>query len=234
VRVIVFGAGLAGMNAWMALSRLPAIEVVAFLDNDRSKQGKSLCGLPIKGVEGIASVEHDAVLIASMKADEIRRQLVATGVPADRFIVLDPSRNLEAQLFDRGVSASARRPLPRSQGTRVAIFGAGIAGLRAWESLAPRCDVEVVAFLDNDYRRIAKTFLGVPVLSPENLDWSTVDLVAVASVYATDILRQLLAAGVPTERIVTVPLLKWLPRLGEAGAALRPRATPASEVECGL
>jgi len=208
-RVVIFGAGLGGVTQWMALARLPAIDIVACLDNDARRHGTTLFGTPIHGVDRLASLAYDYIVVASIHHAAIRAQLRAAGVPARRLIVLRPAADVRRELVARGAAVGSRRRVPRAPARRVAIFGAGAAGLQAWAALAASRRVEVVAFIDNDRRRWGTSFLGAPVRSLESLAPDAVDHIVVASVHATAILRQLLGAGVPMERVATPIVLEW-------------------------
>lgn len=223
-RVVIFGAGLAGVQQWMALCRLPAIEVVSFLDNDPRKHGTPMFGMPVRGIEALASIDYDYILVASIHHAAIRTQLVKSRVAARRILVLTPAGDVGAELRARGVDVGTRIRLPQAPVMRVAIFGAGTAGLRAWESLAAYSGVDVVAFLDNDRPRWGTSFLGVPIEAPGDLDPATVDFVLVASVHATAIIRQLLGLGVPEARIATPAMLEWRLAANEHGRTRSPAA----------
>lgn len=63
---------------------------------------------------------------------------------------------------------------------RVAIFGAGEHGERAWE-LARRCGWDVACFLDNAANGGHQTLAGRPVVTPAAVDRREIDLLIVAS-----------------------------------------------------
>lgn len=209
-RVVIFGAGLGGARVWMALSPLPAIDVVSFVDNDPRKHGTTLYDTPVCGLDGLSSLDYDYVLVASIHHAAIRTQLVKSGVPGRRILVLGPAHDVRAQLRARRIDVGTRVRLPDAPVLRAAICGAGSAGLHAWESLTAYAGVEIVAFLDNDRQRWGTSFLGVPVASADDLDPATVDFVLVASVHSAAIVRQLLELGIPTKQIATPTMLEWL------------------------
>jgi polysaccharide pyruvyl transferase WcaK-like protein/sulfatase maturation enzyme AslB (radical SAM superfamily) len=94
---------------------------------------------------------------------------------------------------------------------RIAIFGAGSGGSRAWDALTASKRVEVVAFLDNDERHRDVPLHGLPVLSPAALSPADVDAVVVGSMHLDTITDQLLGLGYPGARIHTVASLTGLP-----------------------
>jgi len=207
--VVIFGAGLGGARQWLALSTLPAIEVISFLDNDPGKHGTMQFGLPVRGIADLASMGYDYVIVASIHHRAIRAQLLAHRVPRRRILVVSPAGDARAELRARGVDLGAQIRLPEAPALRVAVCGAGTAGMQAWETLTPH-GVEVVAFLDNDRRRWGTCFLGAPVGSPTDLDPVDVDFVLVASVHAEAITRQLLGLGIPPAKIATAAMLELL------------------------
>jgi FlaA1/EpsC-like NDP-sugar epimerase len=229
MRVIVFGAGLAGMKTWIALSKISAVEVAAFLDNDPKKRGTSLCGTPVRSADDLVALDYDVVLVASLQAAQICAQLEARGLPPAKFLAVDPAMDLGLQLRSRGLAARDRLALRRAAALRLAIFGSGMAGLRTWESLASRPGIEVVSFLDNSERRQGQRFLGVPIIPPADLDVDDVDAVVVASVGAHDIIPQLLRQGVPLTRLLTSPLLEWLLHTGGDAAVADALNEPREE-----
>jgi glycosyltransferase involved in cell wall biosynthesis len=91
-----------------------------------------------------------------------------------------------------GVRFSARR-------LKVAIFGAGSGGERLGKQLLRRHDV--VCFIDNDPNKIGKTLLGLPIISPKQIDALTVDRILIGSMHRTQICNQLLSLGVPQEKM---------------------------------
>jgi MoaA/NifB/PqqE/SkfB family radical SAM enzyme len=120
------------------------------------------------------------------------------------------------------------KPFPASPpAARVAIFGASAGGARAWQVLASRCDVEVVAFLDNDPERQSRSCMGLPVMAPATCDFSRFDVVVLGSVHADEIARQLVVLGVPEGRLRTLEAMtpgeKLPPARVEPVGQVRPR-----------
>jgi hypothetical protein len=82
---------------------------------------------------------------------------------------------------------------------RVAIFGCGAAGRRAWAQL--RHAYKIVNFLDNDRRKHGSRVAGIVVTDPEDYDYTQIEHVFIASMYLDEILVQLLGLGVPSSKI---------------------------------
>ena len=111
-RVIILGAGFTGEKVVREILDSPAMEMkpVAFLDDDRSKQGKSIHGVPVKG--GIGEIEKfedefDEILIAvpSVKGEQMRRIISACEKTGKRFRIT-PSL---MELIDGRITVKAMR-----------------------------------------------------------------------------------------------------------------------------
>jgi FlaA1/EpsC-like NDP-sugar epimerase len=203
IRVVIFGAGLGGRQVWTRLASLPSVAIVAFLDNDPAKQGSTLFDVPVCGVADLPALAFDAILVASVHRDEIRAQLVASGVPSERVLSSGNADEVVRELRSRGMGGAVIE-IPPAPALRLAIFGTGIGGIRAWEAVAVKDRVEVVAFLDNDERRRQTPLFGLPVLDPASFDPRSVDGVLVGSMNTESIAAQLERAGMPRSRIVSV------------------------------
>lgn len=97
VDVVVFGTGSTGERAWRAASTRTDINVVCFADNDPRRQGAQLHDRAIVGPEGLDGRRWDFIVLASMYAAEIERQLRGLGVPAEAVVAADP--NAFAEVF---------------------------------------------------------------------------------------------------------------------------------------
>ncbi len=85
-RVIIFGCSKGGIKVFQALQ--PGEEVIAFADNDRSKQAAAFFGYRVLDPDRIPDVEFDQILIASHYSDEICDQLLSIGIPASKIILI--------------------------------------------------------------------------------------------------------------------------------------------------
>lgn len=89
-RLILFGAGLVGQGF---VANFTSLDVVAFADNDRARQGSLVMGLPILAPEQISTFDYDLVVITTGWWKSISTQLQFLGVPANR-ITLPPKNML--------------------------------------------------------------------------------------------------------------------------------------------
>lgn len=89
---------------------------------------------------------------------------------------------------------------------QVAIFGCGMGGLKALETL--KLNESPLCFFDNDPEKHGKSFYGYEIKAPTELIKLKYDKVLIASMYFTDIYEQLQELGVPPERISVHPFFK--------------------------
>jgi FlaA1/EpsC-like NDP-sugar epimerase len=82
---------------------------------------------------------------------------------------------------------------------KIVIFGASLGGERGLRSL-PRGQ-QAVAFCDNSKAKHGTQFHGLPVIAPEAIRDTPHDRVLIASSYYEQIFDQLVALGLPAERI---------------------------------
>jgi len=89
----IFGAGLCGHSV---VNNIPEISWRAFIDNDKSKAGKTDVLPVISFQEFITNSKNAVVFIASsLYGDEMKQQLINNGFPEDSII-----QNLGTQYFD--------------------------------------------------------------------------------------------------------------------------------------
>lgn len=82
-RILIFGTGEAGKKFFDMFSQ--KYQVIAFIDNDKSKQGTSLKDLPILSPLNINTVSFDMIYIASQYYRAIYQQLVHDlAIPAEK------------------------------------------------------------------------------------------------------------------------------------------------------
>jgi predicted SAM-dependent methyltransferase/glycosyltransferase involved in cell wall biosynthesis len=91
VDVVVFGTGSNGERAWRAASTREDINVVCFADNDPGKRGAKLHDRAILGPDQLANEQYDFIVLASMYAADIERQLHGLGFPSTSIVAPDPN-----------------------------------------------------------------------------------------------------------------------------------------------
>jgi len=84
-RVILFGASLGGENF---IKHNDQVDVIAFIDNDSSRWGTELSGLPIISPADIKLHNFDEVIITSQWQDSIKNQLINDlHIPAEQVVI---------------------------------------------------------------------------------------------------------------------------------------------------
>lgn len=73
-KVLLFGAGDGGARVSYLLER--EFEVVAFIDNDTSKQGKTLLSKPILAPNEIIKYNYDYIVISTIHGTNVSKQLI--------------------------------------------------------------------------------------------------------------------------------------------------------------
>lgn len=87
-RCVIFGAGANGLRFFaeeMAKGDFNLNQIIAFVDNDKSKQGKKVVDIPILSPEELMHFDFDIVYISVYAvAKEIERQLLGYGIPEEK------------------------------------------------------------------------------------------------------------------------------------------------------
>lgn len=196
-QVIVFGAGAGGAAAYEGLK--DQFVVRCFADNSADRQREPFCGLPVIAPADVPKHPSDLVVIASVHAVQIARQLTGLGVAEDRIHsfdvnLSDPPLHTELAAVEQEITQLATERCPK-----VIVFGTGSRAKSAWEHLTAR--FEVVAFADNDPKKQGSTWMGRQVIRPDDIPNQQFDRVVVASIYTREILAQLNELGVARWRI---------------------------------
>lgn len=80
MKIVVFGAGRRYQRRKEEFLFSTDDELVAIIDNNQEIQGKYMDGVPVLAVENIWTIDFDKVILMSVKADEMKEQLVQLGV----------------------------------------------------------------------------------------------------------------------------------------------------------
>lgn len=80
MKIVVFGVGEFYRKRKERLLSYSNIEQVAFIDNNKSIQGTFLNDIPVLAVEQIVKIDFDAILLMSVKVNEMKKQLSDLGV----------------------------------------------------------------------------------------------------------------------------------------------------------
>lgn len=98
IKVILFGAGDGGLRVFYLLD--DRCEVVAFVDNDASKQGGTLLSKPVISPEQIKHVDYDLIIIANIHGQSVYKQLTET-LQIEKDKIIDYYYN---QMFDSRIA----------------------------------------------------------------------------------------------------------------------------------
>ncbi|WP_151702641.1 nucleoside-diphosphate sugar epimerase/dehydratase [Nitrincola alkalilacustris] len=94
-QIVIFGASKGGISAYHYFKN--DYEIVAFADNDAKKHGKSFLGKPVVSAKDLISLKFDKIIIASLYALHIHRQLVCEEGISSSLIVRLPASFLEKE-----------------------------------------------------------------------------------------------------------------------------------------
>lgn len=83
--VLVFGTGAAAIRFYKKYGQ--PYRITGFLDNNLQKQGQSFFSKPIYAPSALGSLQFEKIVIASNFFQEIRPQLLALGIPAEKIII---------------------------------------------------------------------------------------------------------------------------------------------------
>ena len=83
--VVIFGSGSGGKRVISGIP--PDTRVSAFCDNDDSRVGRYMHGIPVVHPKDLAEMAFDEIIIASEFYEEICEQLLELHVPAEKFSV---------------------------------------------------------------------------------------------------------------------------------------------------
>ena len=204
--VVIYGSGEAARRVWEAIARCGTAEVIAFVDSDPRRQGRTFLGTPVHAPSWLSNDAWDVVAVAS--ADQACIDQVGAAVGAHRVAVFpihaddDGLARAAARLFPDPLAALLAGRASRAMAA-VGIFGTGAAGMKVWEALADIDEAEAVWFADNNPARHGQRFLWLPVIAPAEIPWGTVQAIVVGSMSREPICRQLLALGIPRGHILT-------------------------------
>ena len=185
-------------------------EILAFLDNDNTKQGRTLDGSVIVSPEELSSFEFDAIFLLSLKCDEMKDQLLTLGVDEKKiFPYYDILAGLEGKCSNQQLIIYGRNPFQRLQLSKKRILsithnlnvtGAEIVLLEALKILNKRGYDIVLATSDDGPMRERFVCEGCSVIIDdnlriarlENINWITnleVNLIIVNTVFMWSLLR---------------------------------------------
>jgi hypothetical protein len=180
---------------------------VSFVDTDVRRQGREFLGVDVRPPAWLRGGGWEQVAVPAEQVQAWQPLLRAAGVEARHVIALPTEE--DDVLLDAVVSTLFPDPLeaaiaggPPVASVRVGIFGTGAGGMKVWEALADMDAVDAVWFADNNVAQQGGRVLGLDVIAPSAIGERGCDAVIVGSMSRGPIRDQLLALGVPADRIV--------------------------------
>ena len=80
--IVVFGTGLYYLKR---KNELPEeTKIIAFLDNDRELQGRTMDGISTYAPSRITELDYDMIVLASASSAAMKEQLLSLGIPENR------------------------------------------------------------------------------------------------------------------------------------------------------
>lgn len=184
---VIYGSRLEALRTFQHIAN--SYNVLCFCDPDPARLGKRMADRFVVAPADLCALSFDRVFLGVKEThDALHNLLWHWSVPLDRMDVVPES-----------VLTPPERP-STSDRQRYVIFGAGSSGEAQYRRLSPIG--EVIAFVDNSTAKHGTEFCGRPVVAPLALATLEYDQVVIGSMFAAEILNQLVALGVDTRRIV--------------------------------
>lgn len=93
-KTLLFGAG-PGAVVYMSNLR-EQCQFVGFIDNDASKHGKDYAGVPVYGVEALATLVYDEIVITTQWVADVKKQLIDELHIAEALVIVPAKEQLKA------------------------------------------------------------------------------------------------------------------------------------------
>ena len=185
-------------------------DVVAVLDNDKSKQGNTLDGYPVISPKDVTKYSFDAVVVLSFYIKEMKSQLLELGVPENKiYHFYDLHELFESESAEgRGVNIQSKSILLLSHdlslgGPALALYHAAVALKKSGYEVA------FVSMIDGDLRsKIEDAF--IPVIVDERLQISTMNELVWTQKYDLIICNTINFNVFLSERDNKIPVIWWL------------------------
>lgn len=84
MKIVIFGTGKYFCERKTELLSYTDAVKVAFIDNNQQKQGTYIDGIPVLAVEDIVTLDFDKVVLMSVRAGEMKEQLIKIGIEREK------------------------------------------------------------------------------------------------------------------------------------------------------
>ncbi|MDD4347877.1 MAG: hypothetical protein PHF70_02120 [Opitutales bacterium] len=118
IKLVVFGTGTSAERVFCGIREFEGLRVAGVCDNDKRRHGKDFHGHLVVGPEALGALDFDCIVVASIYAPEIRRQLLKMGVAANK--ILCPNLNsIRTELEGLMAAMGSRSPVLLENGTEI-------------------------------------------------------------------------------------------------------------------
>ena len=210
MKIIVFGTGrfYQQYKKWLAKTT-----ILAFLDNDPSKQKQIFDGVLVDNPIHVKKYSYDKICILSIYRDEMYEQLLSLGVAAndiyDQHDLLHFGVEPQFKIYGTVPTYySSKNLLLISH--ELSLIGAPIALSYAADILCDNGFNVVIAANSDGLLREKYEGKNIPVIIDERLDFCTLKELSWLSVYAKILVNSLDWYKLLTERDENIPVLWWI------------------------
>lgn len=102
IKVLIFGTGEGAKKA-LEIIDLEKVYILAYLDNDQTKQGMSFNGIKVEAPLSVNKYEYDYIVIASIYYQEITAQLLKMNVHRSKIIQLFQPKTKAAKVLAKEI-----------------------------------------------------------------------------------------------------------------------------------
>lgn len=150
-KIIIFGAGINGRSIYRKLHK--ENEIIAFIDNDDNKIGKTFKGLPIIKPKECNKLEYDYIAYTGHWHKEMREQLLCLGIDENKIKLIDKRELLyNNETREKKLEKIIKKLDEYMLSKNISYFIEGGAGLNVarGKSLALSHDVDISLLSYND------------------------------------------------------------------------------------
>ncbi len=86
MKTVIFGTGQYYRKRASQIANIQEVQICAFLDNNPDLSGKTIQDIPVFRPDVLSQIEFDCIVLMSIYADEMRRQLLALGIQESKIM----------------------------------------------------------------------------------------------------------------------------------------------------
>ena len=103
--IVIFGAGY---FFELAIDYLQRYSVIAIIDNDPEKIGKSINSISVYPVEYVTQLKYDCIILCSSECENMKAQLISLGISENKIYSLRDFAQNEGEVCDDGLLKSIK------------------------------------------------------------------------------------------------------------------------------